>query len=290
VEDVRLRVPLGELAVALAGDEREMTVAERPVADSHPLQRLQQRDLARGGGKQVLPAQDVGDAHEGVVQRVGERVERGAVAAGEHEVGHGARLERDSAPDVVVERDVAVGHPQAEHRRPPLGAERRPLLLGEVSVGVVVAELRVAARGPVSGLDLLGRRVGLVHLACLHEQAERVAVRVTSLALPVGPVRASDLWALVPVEAEPAQHVEQSLVGLDGVAAGVGVLDAEDEGAAVVAGVRPVEQGGADQSDVRGARRRRAEADPDLVTCVHDATSLSRASARPTPALEFNAC
>src|SRR6478735_2340161 len=45
------------------------------------------------------------------------------------------------------------------------------------------------------------------------------------------------------------------------VACGVGVLDAEDEVAAVVAGERVVEQRSADEPDVRVAGRRRAEAD-----------------------------
>ena len=38
-----------------------------------------------------------------------------------------------------------------------------------------------------------------------------------------------------------------------GVAGGVGVLDAEDERAAGVLGVRPVEQRGANHADVRGS-------------------------------------
>ena len=74
---------------------------------------------------------------------------------------------------------------------------------------------------------------------------------------------AADLGSLVPVEAEPAHHVEQRVVGLLAVARGVGVLDPEHERAAVVARERPVEQGGAGQADVRGARRRRAEPHPD---------------------------
>ena len=100
-------------------------------------------------------------------------------------------------------------------------------------------------------------------MAGRDQPVDHVAVDVAPLALPVRPVRAADLRALVPVHAEPAQRVEQQLVGLLGVARGVGVLDAEHEGAADVPGVGPVEQAGADQPDVRIAGRRRAEANPN---------------------------
>ena len=48
--------------------------------------------------------------------------------------------------------------------------------------------------------------------------------------------------AFVPIEAEPAQAVEDDVHGFLRIARGVGVLDAEDERAAGVAGVKPVEQ------------------------------------------------
>ena len=66
-------------------------------------------------------------------------------------------------------------------------------------------------------------------------------------------------------QSKPSQRitVEQRVVGLLGVPGGVGVLDPEDEGAAVVPREGPVEQGGAGQPDVRGAGRGRAEPDAD---------------------------
>ena len=68
---------------------------------------------------------------------------------------------------------------------------------------------------------------------------------------------------LVAVQTEPAQRDQQLPVALLAVPGGVGVLDPEHEGAAGVACVGPVEQRRADQADVRGAGRRRAEPDPD---------------------------
>ena len=44
-------------------------------------------DLARGGGEQVLPTYHMGDLHQHVIDRDGQRVQRGSVGAHEHEVG-----------------------------------------------------------------------------------------------------------------------------------------------------------------------------------------------------------
>ena len=110
-------------------------------------ERRVERDLPRGGREEVLAAQHVGDAHERVVDRVHERVERRAVRAHDDEVGEGAGREGDRAAHQVVEAQVAVGHAQAQRRLTALGAERRALLVGEVALEVVVALLRVAAVG-----------------------------------------------------------------------------------------------------------------------------------------------
>ena len=84
----------------------------------------------------------------------------------------------------------------------------------------------------------------------LDETTRDVGVDVHALGLAVGAVVAADLGALVPVQPEPAQRVEQHEIGVLGVALGVGVLDAEDESAAVVAGEGPVEERGARHADM----------------------------------------
>ena len=103
-------------------------------------------------------------------------------------------------------------------------------------------------------LDLGRGGERLVEVAALDQAGDGVVVQRAALGLPVRLVRAADLGALVPVQAEPAQRVQQRVVGLGGVAGGVGVLDPEHERAADVAGVGPVEQRGADQADVRACR------------------------------------
>src|SRR6266571_3757950 len=66
---------------------------------------------------------------------------------------------------------------------------------------------------------------------------------------------------LVPIEAEPSEAVEDHFGVLLGGALPVGVFDAQQELAARVAGVQPVEEGGAGAADVEVAGGRRGEAD-----------------------------
>src|SRR5204863_7816245 len=80
------------------------------------------------------------------------------------------------------------------------------------------------------------------------------------LRLVIRAVRAADLGALVPVQAQPAEPVEDRLQGLRHVALLVGVVDAEDELAVLLPGEQPVEQGRADPADVQVAGRARGEA------------------------------
>ena len=127
-------------------------------------------------------------------------------------------------------------------------------------------------------LDLLGRRVGLVGVAGLKQARGHITVDVHALTLAVGAVRASLTDALVPVEAQPLQGLDDLVEGLLGVAGGIRVFDAEDEGSSRVAGVGPVEQARADHADVRGSCGRGAEADANVGTggsCfTHDSSIL----------------
>ena len=149
-------------------------------------------------------------------------------------------------------------------RRPSCDVRRRLRLVVSSRQWPSYPGVRPSARACVVALvELLLRAVAVVGPTGLEQLLGDVGVDVEALGLPVGAVRSAHLGALVPVEAEPAHHLEEGVVGLLGVPRGVGVLDPEDEGAAVVAGERPVEQRRAGQPDVRGAGRGGAEPDPD---------------------------
>ena len=104
--------------------ERQVAEARHEVGHAELDERAVQRDLARGAGEQVLAAQHVRDAHERVVDRVHEGVQRHAVRAHDDEVGEAARREGDLAAHQVVEAQVGVGHAQAQRGLAALGAER----------------------------------------------------------------------------------------------------------------------------------------------------------------------
>ena len=90
-----------------------------------------------------------------------------------------------------------------------------------------------------------------------------LAVDLGALGLAIRAVGAADVGAFVPVEAEPAQGVEDHLLGGGDEAGAVGVLDAEDELAAALAGVDEVEQADVGGANVRVAGGRRGDADAD---------------------------
>ena len=75
-----------------------------------------------------------------------------------------------------------------------------------------------------------------------------LAVDRRALALPIGAVGPPHVRPLVPVEAQPAQSLEDHALALGVAALPVGVFDAEDELAAVAA-----RQGQVEEGDVGGA-------------------------------------
>ena len=82
-----------------------------------------------------------------------------------------------------------VRHPQPNHRLAALDAATPALLLGEIPVEVVIAQLRVAAGGFVTSLNLLGGGKCLIDLTCVDKLLEDVTVDVLALRLAVGRVR-----------------------------------------------------------------------------------------------------
>jgi hypothetical protein len=105
------------------------------------------------------------------------------------------------------------------------------------------------------GADVLGGGVRAVRVPALEELRDDLLVTLRSLRL--------EDRALVVFELEPAQGVEDLLDVLRGRALAVGVLDAQDERPAGVAGGEPVVEGRARAADVERAGRGGGEADAD---------------------------
>jgi hypothetical protein len=105
------------------------------------------------------------------------------------------------------------------------------------------------------GAYVLGGGGGAVGVAAVEELRDDVLVAVGALGL--------EDRALVVVELEPAQGVEDLLDVLGRGALPVGVLDAQDERPAGVAGGEPVVERRAGAADVQRAGRGGGEADAD---------------------------
>ena len=94
------------------------------------------------------------------------------------------------------------------------------------------------------------RHVAAIGVAALEQLVRDLGVARPELRLVI--------FVAVPIEAEPAHPVEDRVDRLLGRAGLVGVLDAQQEFAAVVAGEQPVEQRRARAADVQEAGRARA--------------------------------
>ena len=227
-------------------------------------ERLVDEDLARGVREVVVAADDVCDPHVRVVAYDSEVVGGRAVGAHDDHVVHYVGGEGDVPVHGVVELDGAVvkRHLQAPNMR--FTCVDAALRLGGVDVAARAVVSRVAAflRFRLRALlveQLLRAEAGVNRPAVL-QALERGLVGVEALGLEVRARVAADLGTLVPVEVEPLHGVQDDLDVLFGRALGVGVLDAQDEGAAHRAGECPVIDCGARAADVQAPSGRGCEA------------------------------
>ena len=256
-----------EAGVAIGGDGDDGAVDA--LGELHAVGRHEQRQVREGGrlgaggvedqlvfegvGEVLLAADDVGDAQVGVVGAVGEVIGGHAVAAQQGEIldiGVGLGL---FAVDGIVELDVAfavVGHAEAQ---------------GEGFAGGGAAVAFFARKFAHAGIAEPGSvGAGFLAIAALGEG--EIAVGQAFFEDGLGHVamqgEAVGLFVLfVPTEIEPAEAFEDGIEGRVGVAADVGIVDAEDHRAAVVAGIQPVKDVGARTPDVQKSRGRRRKTD-----------------------------
>ena len=153
-------------------------------------------------------------------------------------------------------------HPEPHGGGPSLGFEARPvgIRLGRPAAARDIGALRGLGLGAL-GLSLLGPRIVAVGEAAREELLDRGLVERQTLGLVVGGVRTADLGALVPVDPQPAEAVEDRRQRVGEVPLRVGVVDPQDELPAVVAREEPVEERRAHPADVQVAGGRGGEAD-----------------------------
>ena len=247
-------VALGELLTVGAQDHGD--VGERGHGRAEG---LVDHDLARGVGQVVVAADDMGDLHHGVVDDGREVVRGRAIGAEDDKVVELLGVEGHLAVNGVVDDDVAavLGHLDAQDVG-LAGLNATAGLLGiKVAATALIALKGVLAllRGLAIGVELLlGAEAG-IGLALVPKLLGGLLVQVQALGLGVGAKIAAHLGTLVPVQAQPTHGAQDNLRVLVGRAGGVGVVDAQDERAAVCTGESPVIDSGAGAADVQLARR-----------------------------------
>ena len=240
-------VALGEPCPVHAEDLRQVGEARQRRAE-----RAVDVDLLGRVGEVVVAADHVGNRHVGVVHRDAEVVGRRAVAARDHEVldldvgEHHAPLDRVLDHDLALERDRESDRTCDARGRPGADARSTVAIVGGARPG--------GDRGLAPRIEILGRTGAVVGRAALEQSVDRAQVVPGALGL--------EERALVPVEPEPAHGAEDLLGPLHLRALAVGVLDAQDKGPAVVAGVQPVEERRANAAHVKGSGGARSKARP----------------------------
>ncbi|CCH71629.1 hypothetical protein BN11_100019 [Nostocoides australiense Ben110] len=248
---------LGDLGLVLVAQQRHV----RELRGLQPEPAIEQQMLGRGGDP-LLAADDVRHLHLVVVHDDREVVGREPVGLEDHLVVGPGRA--DLPPDQVVElQRHVVGDEHPHHGRLAETGQFAPLRLGlAVAEPVVSGGLLVLLLLLTHLLQPLGRAPAVVGLALPEQLLDIRLVCREALGLPVGPDRSADVGAFVPGQPQPVQGVEDLLLAVVAEAGAVGVLDPQDELAALLAREGEVEQGHIGGADVRVPRGRGGDAQP----------------------------
>lgn len=200
----------------------------------------------------------MGDAHQVVVDHVGQEVRRQAVVLHQHLHVHAVPRDLDiAAQHVRHHADPFARHLHADHVR--LASVQAALHF----FGAHQQRTAIVTRGFAASLllgthllQLFGSAEAVESVAGVYQFLGVFGVDFATLALPVRAVRAADIRAFVPFDAKPAQGVEDLLLRLTRGAQLIGVFDAQDELTAVLLGKAVVEQGDVGSADMGVAGRR----------------------------------
>ena len=114
------------------------------------------------------------------------------------------------------------------------------------------------------GIQLFGCVERHVGFSVVEQLSDVPAVDVAPLALAVGAVVAAEAYAFVELNAQPLEGFDDILLCARHKAGGVGVFDAENEVAAVLAGEKIVVEGGTHAADMQRPRGAGCEAHTDF--------------------------
>ena len=241
-------VAFGKLGAVGAVDERDMgEFRQRP---SHGVENL---DLPKSVGEVVVAADDMGDLHVVVVHHHGVEVGGRAVRAEDDHVVELGVGDADGALHKVFHDRLAIARgaqaDRGSHTWRRLG-------------GVEVAPAAIIAGRAAFGLRALAHvaKVLGAGIAFVGGAGGEHGVRDLDMAGFAGGLEDR---RRIRVQAEPGQAVEDDVHRRFGAAGFVGILDAEQEFAAFVAGGEKIEQSGAGAADMQQAGGGGGEAGAD---------------------------
>ena len=198
------------------------------------------------------------DLHQVIVDHVREVIRRQAIRLEQHlivDVADVARLLASRSSSFHVDRPLE-RHREAHDER--LAGRGARIGLGRHRIAAEPVVAGSSSRPPAGPASSRAAR------ACRSSDSRRRSRaasprgpdRSRALALAIRGMRATDIGAFVPRQAEPVQRIEDHLLGLGACAGLVGVLDPEDEFATLLLGEDVVEQRDLGGPDVRVTGRR----------------------------------
>ncbi|GBH11088.1 DNA-binding transcriptional response regulator [Pseudomonas syringae pv. actinidiae] len=240
VEGHRGRVlALGQLALVRITQQRH--VAQLRLV---PAKILVKQNQFRRRWQPFFATQYVGDAHQVVIDYVGQEVGRQPVGLHQDLHVHAVPRDFDFATQHVRHHADAFGrHFHADHVRLAGIQTALDFLFGEQQGPTVVT--RGFALGLLLGAHLVeffGGAETREGMAQLDQLLRVFLVDIAPFALPIRAVWAADVRTFAPFDAQPAQCVENLLFGLAGRAQLIGVFNAQNELAAMLFGKAVVEQ------------------------------------------------
>ena len=255
--DPQRTVPLGQPGPVGAVDQGNMSI-DRGL----PAEGAKELGLAKGVAEMIVASDRMGDPHVMIVDDDGQHVGRRFIAPQQHHVVELAVRHPDGTLHGILDDGLAfAGRLEADDR---LDAGRRIAGIA-VAPAPVIEHPATFRLGPLAHLrELFLGGVTAIGLSFVEQAMRRLDM--------AGATRELAHRLIVPVEPEPGEAIEDRGDRLLGGTAAVGILDPQQEAAAVVARKQPVEQRRPRAAYVEKSRRRRGEAGHDR----HGGSSASR--------------
>ena len=257
-----IAVALGQLVLCVLHHRRAVDIG-----GDVPAKGLIQQVILGGGGQVLAAADDVGNAHQVVVHHVSKVVGGHPIGLDEDLVVHLAVVHLDVAVHHIVKAGHALtGDLLADDVRLACGKALFHFLLGQfAAAAVVVGHLTGSALLGVQSLQPLFGAEAVIGLALCHQLLGVLLEHAHALALHIGTHGAADIRTLVPQKAGLPQGVVDDIHSALHIAALIGVLDAQDEGAILVLGHQVGVQGSTQVANVHITRGRGCKTGADFI-------------------------